>query len=122
MAEESGNGGGGEVVDQSEDRGQPMAAEERVQQLLEVVASIGADTMRGGDGNQGREQETAGGDVRCAIEEEPGGLSTEARASPVIEGSSGGVSGSGAIGDDTGPSQTPSRDSAKSKGVTVEEE
>ncbi|KAI8571955.1 hypothetical protein RHMOL_Rhmol01G0161200 [Rhododendron molle] len=41
---------------------------------------------------------------------------------PVVEGSSGGISGSGAGEDDTGPSETPPRDSAKGKGVAIEEE
>ncbi|KAI8538441.1 hypothetical protein RHMOL_Rhmol09G0103800 [Rhododendron molle] len=41
---------------------------------------------------------------------------------PMVERGSGGVGGSGAVGDDTEPSQTPPRDSAKGKGAVTEEE
>ncbi|KAI8529850.1 hypothetical protein RHMOL_Rhmol11G0006400 [Rhododendron molle] len=50
------------------------------------------------------------------------GSGTIAEGSPELGGSSGDVEGSGAVGDDTGPSQTPPRDSTKGKGVAVEEE
>ncbi|KAI8559670.1 hypothetical protein RHMOL_Rhmol04G0191600 [Rhododendron molle] len=53
---------------------------------------------------------------------EPVGTNTEARASPVVGGSSGDAENSGTIGDETGPNGSPPRDSAKGKGVVIEEE
>ncbi|KAI8542339.1 hypothetical protein RHMOL_Rhmol08G0131000 [Rhododendron molle] len=51
-----------------------------------------------------------------------GGSSTVAEGSPIVGGSSGGVSGSGAAGDDPGLNETPPRDSARGKGAVIAEE
>ncbi|KAI8542994.1 hypothetical protein RHMOL_Rhmol08G0184100 [Rhododendron molle] len=84
-----------------------------------------------------QQQETAGDEVPRAAESETRardqigavGVSGEPEVSgmvaeglPVVGGSSGGIIGSGAGEDDTGPSQTPPRDSAKGKGAVIAEE
>ncbi|KAI8559814.1 hypothetical protein RHMOL_Rhmol04G0204000 [Rhododendron molle] len=71
MAEGNGNGGGGEVVDQPKDRGEPIAVEERDQRPLETVTGTSIDAMNGGDGNQGRDEEAAGGGEHRAMKIEP---------------------------------------------------
>ncbi|KAI8530044.1 hypothetical protein RHMOL_Rhmol11G0023900 [Rhododendron molle] len=53
---------------------------------------------------------------------EPGNAGMVVEGPPMVERGSGGVEGSGAVGDDTELSQTPPRDSAKGKGVVTEEE
>ncbi|KAI8554994.1 hypothetical protein RHMOL_Rhmol05G0139300 [Rhododendron molle] len=95
------------------------------------------ETPRGGDGIQDREQEAAGGEESRAVEAERRardqaravGSSSELEGSgmvaegpPTVDRGSGGAEGSGAVGDNTEPSQTPPRDSAKGKGAVVEEE
>ncbi|KAI8560174.1 hypothetical protein RHMOL_Rhmol04G0235600 [Rhododendron molle] len=53
---------------------------------------------------------------------EPGNAGMVVEGPPMVERGSGGVGGSGAVGDDTELSQTPPRDSAKGKGAITEEE
>ncbi|KAI8568245.1 hypothetical protein RHMOL_Rhmol02G0183900 [Rhododendron molle] len=137
MAEHGSNESGGEVVDQPEDRGGSMTVEETDQTAAEHIGIEGAEVGGGGDGAQSREEETAGGDNPHAVEAEPRATdqagatrsSSEledsgmvAEGPPMVDRGSGGVEGSGAVGDNTEPSQTLPRDSAKGKGVVVEEE
>ncbi|KAI8560142.1 hypothetical protein RHMOL_Rhmol04G0232900 [Rhododendron molle] len=137
MAEAGGNGGSDDVIDWPGDVGGPMAVEVDNQQRAKTTGVEGATVGHGSDGGGDREQEIGGGDVCRATEEEPRatmganrvgpgiepeGSGTMAEGSPVLDGSSGGIEGSGAVGDDTGPKQTPPRDSAKGKGVVVGEE
>ncbi|KAI8560879.1 hypothetical protein RHMOL_Rhmol04G0290200 [Rhododendron molle] len=137
MADHGSGEGGGEVVDQSEDRGGPMVVETAEEQAVETVRTGGATVEEGGDGGDNREQATGDEENRRASESEshameqaravgsssePMGTNTEVRTSPTVGGSSDGVDSSGAAGDDTGPNQTPPRDSAKGKGAAVEEE
>ncbi|KAI8563760.1 hypothetical protein RHMOL_Rhmol03G0134100 [Rhododendron molle] len=135
MADHGGNEGEGEVVDQPGDRGETMAVETVEEQEAEAVVNRSVETPRGGDGIQDREQEAAGGEESRAVEAEPGardqagavGSSSEPKGSgmvaegpPMVDRGSGGAEGNGAVGDNTEPSQTPPRDSAK--GAVVEEE
>ncbi|KAI8534856.1 hypothetical protein RHMOL_Rhmol10G0129100 [Rhododendron molle] len=138
MADHSDGGGGGEVVDRPEDRGGPMGVEIVDQGPAEAVGDIGAEVGEGGDGIQGCEEEAAGGEVSRAVEAEPRAMdqavvvepSSEpvdsgmvAEGPPVVEGSSGGISGStGTRGDNSGSFESPPRDPAKGKGVITEEE
>ncbi|KAI8559683.1 hypothetical protein RHMOL_Rhmol04G0192900 [Rhododendron molle] len=110
MAEHGGNEGGGEVVDQTEDRGGPMEIESVEKQSVEAVGIDSATTASGGDGI--REPSSEPVDPGIAVED----LS-------IVGGGSGdvGVSG-GNRGDDTGPIKSPPRDPAKGKGTVVEEE
>ncbi|KAI8572910.1 hypothetical protein RHMOL_Rhmol01G0237700 [Rhododendron molle] len=135
MADHGDRGSGGEVVDHPEDRGGPMEAEIGEQKPVEAVAGQGAEVADGGDGGQGREQETSGEEVCRATEEEPRateqgetvGSSSEPKdpgmvteGPPIVDRSSGGAEGSGAVGENPEPSQTLPRDSAKGKGVVIE--
>ncbi|KAI8568463.1 hypothetical protein RHMOL_Rhmol02G0201600 [Rhododendron molle] len=136
MADHGGNGGGGEVVDQTEDRGGPMECEIGDQTAARTVEDVGAEARDGGDGEQ-EQQEAAGGvEEHRAIEgvpratdqaeaegssSEPGNVGMVVEGPPMVERGSGGVGGSGAVGDDTEPSQIPPRDSAKGKGAVTEE-
>ncbi|KAI8555031.1 hypothetical protein RHMOL_Rhmol05G0142600 [Rhododendron molle] len=137
MVDHSDIGGGGEVVDQIEDRGGPMAVEEADLTAAEPIEIEGAAAASGSEGIQGREQE--GGDQEnpraaegepCArvgtgvVEpnSEPADLGMVAEGPPMVGGNSSGISGSGAVGEDTGPNGSPPRGSDKGKGVAVEEE
>ncbi|KAI8568944.1 hypothetical protein RHMOL_Rhmol02G0239900 [Rhododendron molle] len=137
MAEEGGNGGSGDVIDRPGDVGGPMAVEVNDQQRAETTSVEGATVGDGSDGDGDREQEIGGEDVRRATEEEPRatveaspvgpgveseGSGSVAVGSRVVDRSSGGARDSGAGGDDTGPSESQTRDSDKGKGVVVEEE
>ncbi|KAI8547474.1 hypothetical protein RHMOL_Rhmol07G0198800 [Rhododendron molle] len=137
MAEHGGNEGGREVVDQPEDRGGMMEHETGDQAVGEAVGVTDAVAMSGGDSEQEQQQEVGDDeDYRASKVEpratkhattagsisEPVGTNTEARASPVVGGSSGDTENSGTIGDETGPNGSPPRDSAKGKGVVIEEE
>ncbi|KAI8555033.1 hypothetical protein RHMOL_Rhmol05G0142800 [Rhododendron molle] len=130
MADHGGNGSGGEVIDRPEDRGGPMATEQEDQKTTEEARVRGAVIEDGGDGGGDQQQEAGDGESRRATVEaspvgpvvEPVGSGTVAEGSPILGRSSGDVEGSGAVGDDTGPSQTLPRDSAKGKGAVVEEE
>ncbi|KAI8555692.1 hypothetical protein RHMOL_Rhmol05G0193800 [Rhododendron molle] len=138
MAGHDVNEGGGEVVDRSEDRGSSMAVEETNLTAAEPIGVEGAVAAGGGDGIQGREQEGGDQENPHAAEGEPrarvgtgvvepssepvdSGMVVEERL-PALGGNSGGDSSSGAVGDDSGPGQTPPRDSAKGKGAVIEEE
>ncbi|KAI8562215.1 hypothetical protein RHMOL_Rhmol03G0017400 [Rhododendron molle] len=137
MAEHGGNEGGGEVVDQTEDRGGMMEHETGDQAVVEAVEITDAAAMSGGDGEQEQQQKVGDDENRRASEvgpraiehatavgsiSEPVGTHTEARASPAVGGSSGVVENSGTNGDETEPNGSPPRDSAKGKGVVIEEE
>ncbi|KAI8538396.1 hypothetical protein RHMOL_Rhmol09G0099800 [Rhododendron molle] len=137
MADHGDGGGSGEVVDRSEDQGGMMVAEMGDETVAETVGVSSAAAESGGDGVQEQQQETAGDEVPRAAESETRardqigavGVSGEPEVSgmvaeglPVVGGSSGGIIGSGAGEDDTGPSQTPPRDSAKGKGAVIAEE
>ncbi|KAI8571882.1 hypothetical protein RHMOL_Rhmol01G0154500 [Rhododendron molle] len=137
MADCGDTSGGGEVVDLLEDRGGPMATKTAEQKPEEAVASTGAVATSGGDGVQEQQQETAGGEVTCAIEAEPratvqagavgpridpAGPSSAVEGSPVVRGSSDVAGSNDTRGDDIGPIESPLRDSAKGKGVIAEEE
>ncbi|KAI8559474.1 hypothetical protein RHMOL_Rhmol04G0176700 [Rhododendron molle] len=138
MAEHGGNEGGGEVVDQTEDRGGPMEIELVEKQSVEAVGIDSATTASGGDGIRSHEGEVADGEIPRAVERESRARVETGVAEPssepvdpgtavedlsVVGGGSGdvGVSG-GNQGDDTGPIKSPPRDSAKGKGTVVEEE
>ncbi|KAI8538353.1 hypothetical protein RHMOL_Rhmol09G0096400 [Rhododendron molle] len=136
MADHGGSNGGGEVVDRSEDRGGPMAVEEVDRMAAEPARVKGAEVTGGGEGIQGREQEggdqenprAAEGEPRARVEtgvvepsSDPVDLGMAAEGSPFVGGSSSAISGSGAVGGDTGPSGSSPRDSAKGKGIVVEE-
>ncbi|KAI8551020.1 hypothetical protein RHMOL_Rhmol06G0152300 [Rhododendron molle] len=137
MADHDGNGSGGEVVDQSEDRGGPMAVEDVGQAAAEPARVEGAVLTGSGDDIQGREQEVAGGenpravegvsrarDQAGAVESSRGseGLGMVAEGPAMIERGSGDAEVSTAVGEATEPSQTPPRDSAKGKGAVIEDE
>ncbi|KAI8563789.1 hypothetical protein RHMOL_Rhmol03G0136300 [Rhododendron molle] len=137
MADHGSGEGRGEVVDQSEDRRGPMAIETAEQQAVETVRTGGATVEEGGDGGGNCERATGDEENRRASESEshameqaravgsnsePMGTNTEVRTSPTVGGSSDGVDSSGVARDDTGPNQTPPRDSAKGNGAAVEEE
>ncbi|KAI8550652.1 hypothetical protein RHMOL_Rhmol06G0123900 [Rhododendron molle] len=137
MAEHGGDGVDGDVINQPKNRGGPMAVEETDQTTADPVGVEDAVVEEGGDDGGNREQATGGEENRRAIEmeprateparavgsiSEPAGTNTEARASPTVGGSSGGVEGSGVVGDDPGPSQTSLRDSAKGKEAVIAEE
>ncbi|KAI8571970.1 hypothetical protein RHMOL_Rhmol01G0162400 [Rhododendron molle] len=137
MAEHGGDGVDGDVINQPENRGGPMAVEETDQTMANPVGVEDTVVEEGGDDGGNREQATGGEENRrasetepCATEparavesiSEPAGMNTEARASPTVGGSSGGVEGSGVVGDDPGPSRTPLRDSAKGKEAVIAEE
>ncbi|KAI8542841.1 hypothetical protein RHMOL_Rhmol08G0171000 [Rhododendron molle] len=53
---------------------------------------------------------------------ESAGLSAVAGGLPMVGGSSGGVGGNGAVGDDPGPNGSPPRDSVRGKGAVIAEE
>ncbi|KAI8559961.1 hypothetical protein RHMOL_Rhmol04G0217400 [Rhododendron molle] len=92
----------------------------------------------GGDGNRDHQEEAAGGEEHRATEavprvtEETGAVGPSAEPvnsdivaeerSSTVEGNSGEASGSGAASDNSGPSRSPPRDSAKGKGIVTEEE
>ncbi|KAI8535524.1 hypothetical protein RHMOL_Rhmol10G0180700 [Rhododendron molle] len=137
MADHINVGGSGEVVDRPEDQGGPMESETGEQTPAEVVEGQGAEAESGGDGGQERQQEAADGEESRAVETDPRardqagavessreaeGSSKVAEGPPMVDRGSGVVDSSGAIGDDTGPNQTPPRDSTKGKGIYVEEE
>ncbi|KAI8530384.1 hypothetical protein RHMOL_Rhmol11G0054100 [Rhododendron molle] len=137
MADHGTGGGEGEVIDQSEDRGGPMAVEEVGRTAAEPAGVEGVVLTSGGDGEQGHGQEAAGGENPRGVESEtrardqagvvepnrePEGSGMMAEGPPVVEGVSGGAGGSGAVGDKTGLSGSPPRDSAKGKGAVIAEE
>ncbi|KAI8530319.1 hypothetical protein RHMOL_Rhmol11G0047900 [Rhododendron molle] len=137
MADHGTGGGEGEVIDQSEDRGGPMAVEEVGRTAAEPAGVEGAVLTSGGDGEQGHGQEAAGGENPRGVESEtrardqagvvepnrePEGSGMMAEGPPVVEGVSGGAGGSGAVGDKTGLSGSPPRDSAKGKRAVIAEE
>ncbi|KAI8524671.1 hypothetical protein RHMOL_Rhmol13G0166100 [Rhododendron molle] len=141
MADHGGNGGTGEVLNrpkgQTKDRGEPMAVEPEDQTAAEPVGVDGAVVQGGGDGEQSGEQEGAGGEETRSVEAEPCAMDRTGAVGPRIDptgplsmveglpeiGGSGDVDGSSsASGGDTGPSGSPPRDSAKGKGIVVEEE
>ncbi|KAI8530000.1 hypothetical protein RHMOL_Rhmol11G0020100 [Rhododendron molle] len=118
-------------------RGGKHGARDRGSDGGNEVIGEGAETRGGGGGVQDRDQENAGGeedrtresdpramDQAGAVEPEidPMGLTTTPRGPPVVDSSSGEAGGSSAVGDDTEPSRTPPRDSAKGKGAVIEEE
>ncbi|KAI8555215.1 hypothetical protein RHMOL_Rhmol05G0157600 [Rhododendron molle] len=71
-----------------------------------------------GRGGEGRATEMTGA-MGPSIESV--GLGTVARDSPAVDGGLGNAGGSGTDGGDTGPSQTPPRDSANGKRAAIEE-
>ncbi|KAI8530360.1 hypothetical protein RHMOL_Rhmol11G0051800 [Rhododendron molle] len=105
MADHDNNGGGGEVVDQTRDEGASMEPAIEDQAAAVEAAGTGAVATGGGDGKQDQQQEVGGGE-----------------GSPVVGGSSGDAGGSGAVGDDLGPIESPPRDLASGKRVVVAEE
>ncbi|KAI8567561.1 hypothetical protein RHMOL_Rhmol02G0131400 [Rhododendron molle] len=137
MADHDGNESGGEVVDQTEDRGGPMAVEDVGQVAAEPARVEGAVLTGSGDDIQGHEQEVTGGEnpravegVSCArdqagaVESSRGseGLGMVAEGPAMNERGSGDAEGSTAVGEAMEPSQTPPRDSAKGKGAVIEDE
>ncbi|KAI8560039.1 hypothetical protein RHMOL_Rhmol04G0223800 [Rhododendron molle] len=96
MADHGGNEGEGEVVDQPDC--EQKAGDEENPRAVEKESRARVET----------------GVVEPSSEPVDSGM--------VAEGNLGGISGSGAGKDDTGPGQTPPRDSAKGKGVVIEEE
>ncbi|KAI8572473.1 hypothetical protein RHMOL_Rhmol01G0201700 [Rhododendron molle] len=136
--DDHGNGeGDGDVVDQTENRGPPMAVEPEDQMAAEPVGVVGAVERGGSDGRQSGEQEVAGGEEAHAVEAEPRALdqvgavgpranpegpSSMVEGLPVVGGSDEVADSGGAGGDDIGPSGSPPRDPAKGKGVATEEE
>ncbi|KAI8543454.1 hypothetical protein RHMOL_Rhmol08G0219500 [Rhododendron molle] len=137
MANRGDGGDKGEVIDQTEDRGGPMAIQTEDLTTLGEGMSTSAEGIRDSDGVQGHSEKVGDDEDRRASEAEP--RATEqakvvgSRVDPVgfvltIEGSSviGGssdVAGSNGVGgDDTGPVESPPRDSAKGKSAVIEEE
>ncbi|KAI8542706.1 hypothetical protein RHMOL_Rhmol08G0159800 [Rhododendron molle] len=138
MADNSGNGGSGDVIDHPEDRGGPMEIEINDQLLGGTVASSGAVVTSGSDNDIGRDQQqdVGHGSDQRAVEAEPRATEETGAAghsvepldpSTTVEGSvmtSSGprdAGGSGTGGDEAGPIKSPPRDPAKGKGVVVEE-
>ncbi|KAI8559766.1 hypothetical protein RHMOL_Rhmol04G0199500 [Rhododendron molle] len=137
MADHGDGGGSGEVVDCSEDRGGMMVAETGDETVVETIGATSATAESGGDGIQEQQQETAGDEVPRAAESEarardqvgavgssraPEVLGMVAEGPPVVDRSSGGAEGSGAVGENPESNESPPRDSAKGKGVVIEEE
>ncbi|KAI8535753.1 hypothetical protein RHMOL_Rhmol10G0198300 [Rhododendron molle] len=131
MAEHGGNGSGGEVINRPEDAGGPMETETEDQQPAGAVESTSAVVAEGGDGSGDQQQEVGGGDEHRATEAEPRATeeigvvgytvepldpSTDVGVSVVTGRSSSDAEGSGAGGDETGPSKS------KGKGVVTREE
>ncbi|KAI8559754.1 hypothetical protein RHMOL_Rhmol04G0198900 [Rhododendron molle] len=93
MADHGNGEGGGEVVDQSEDRGGPMAIETAEEQAVEIVRTGGATVEEGGDGGGNREQATGDEENRRAMEQaravgsssEPMGTNTEGKGAATEE-------------------------------------
>ncbi|KAI8550816.1 hypothetical protein RHMOL_Rhmol06G0136800 [Rhododendron molle] len=67
MADHGNGGGGGEVVDQSEDRGGPMETQLGDQRLAGAVKGESAAVEGGGDGRENQEQEV-GGEVEPVVQ------------------------------------------------------
>ncbi|XP_058214656.1 uncharacterized protein LOC131326078 [Rhododendron vialii] len=130
MADHGSGGNEGEVVDRPEDQGGPMEVEIGDQQPVETVLGIGAVVAGSDDGDQSHVQEVGGDDEHRATEEagatgsvvRPLDPSVTVEGSVVIGGDSGVAGGSGADGDDMGPSGFTPRDLVRGKGVTAEEE
>ncbi|KAI8559580.1 hypothetical protein RHMOL_Rhmol04G0185400 [Rhododendron molle] len=137
MAEHGDSGGGGEVVDHSENRGGPMSVKEADQTAAEPIRIEGAEITSGGNGGKGYEQETAGVEESRAVNGkprttdqagavgprvDPAGPSSMVESLSVIRGSGNVVGSGGARGDDFGPSGSPPRDLTKGEGLAVEEE
>ncbi|KAI8559933.1 hypothetical protein RHMOL_Rhmol04G0215000 [Rhododendron molle] len=137
MANRGDGGDKGEVIDQTEDRGGPMAIQTKDLTTVGEGMSTGAEGIRDSDGVQGRLEKVGDDEDRRASEAEP--RATEqarvvgSRVDPVgfvltvegssVIGSSSDVAGSSGVGgDDTGPVESPSRDSAKGKSAVIEEE
>lgn len=128
MADKGNGGDGGDVVDRLEDEGGPIEIETEDRTTTMEVASQGA-TVEGGDdeGPDPRPEVEDEGDGRACegdphvLEEigavgpavEPLGSSIAVGGSVTIGDSSGGARGSGASGEDVGPSQSPLRVSAR---------
>ncbi|KAI8542652.1 hypothetical protein RHMOL_Rhmol08G0154700 [Rhododendron molle] len=68
MADQSGNGDGGEVVDRPGDTGGPMEIKIRDEQPIGVAADQGAVGVGGGDGDQ-KQQQVAGGEKKYRVRE-----------------------------------------------------
>ncbi|KAI8542992.1 hypothetical protein RHMOL_Rhmol08G0183900 [Rhododendron molle] len=137
MVEHDNGGGGREVVDRPEDAEGPMEVEIEDQTVATVAMGQGVMIEGSGDGRGDREQEVGGEVVQRTPESEPRvskevravGPSAEpmasgtmARASIVVDGSSGSAEGNGASGGDIRPTASPPKDSARGKGVVTGEE
>lgn len=132
MADYGGNGGSGDVVDRLMDEGATMEPEEEDQTAAEMTAGKGA-AVGGGGGDRSDQQPVVEDEAgRRALEGDshapktskavgPGAdaidTSMNVEGSETVDGSSG-----GARGGDVELSESPPRDSARGKGVLVEEE
>ncbi|KAI8538483.1 hypothetical protein RHMOL_Rhmol09G0107200 [Rhododendron molle] len=117
MVDHGGNGGGGDVIDRPEGRGGPMEIETEDQQPAGAVEGTGTMVVKGSDDSRDQRQETSSGVVQRMLKgypretEEPRAvgasvkplcLSTVAEGSPIVGGSFGDVSDSGAEGGELG--------------------
>ncbi|KAI8572756.1 hypothetical protein RHMOL_Rhmol01G0224900 [Rhododendron molle] len=84
-ADRGGSGSGGEVVDQLEDRGGPMAVEPVDQATVEPIGVEGVVAMSGGDGEQDRQQRSASGEKPRAVEAEDRARQTPGVMEPSVE-------------------------------------
>ncbi|KAI8542657.1 hypothetical protein RHMOL_Rhmol08G0155200 [Rhododendron molle] len=108
MADHGNSGGEGGVVDRSEEnRGGPMEIGQGDQTATEGAVNVSVAAMAG---------------KASSRSVEPVGLGAVVEGSPIVEGSSVGAGGSGATGDDLGPTGSSPRDPARGKGAAVEEE
>ncbi|KAI8546937.1 hypothetical protein RHMOL_Rhmol07G0158500 [Rhododendron molle] len=137
MAEHDSGDDSGEVVYRPRDCGGPMEAQIGDQTATEEAAGTSAVVTGDGDGRDGCEQEVGDREKDRATEEnsratvlsgavgsgvESAGPGAVAEDTPMVGDSSGGVSSSGAVGDDPGPNGTPPRDSARGKWAVIAEE
>ncbi|KAI8563674.1 hypothetical protein RHMOL_Rhmol03G0127600 [Rhododendron molle] len=136
MADHGSGGGGGEVIDQPEDRGGPMEIQTGDQTTTEGAVGTSAAVTGGGDGGVNQQQEIGDEENPHTTEENPhatiptgaAGFISEAEGpgvvaegSSVVGGSSGDGGSSGAMSDISGPNGSPPRDSARGKGVVIAE-
>ncbi|KAI8551021.1 hypothetical protein RHMOL_Rhmol06G0152400 [Rhododendron molle] len=137
MAENNGNGDGGDVINHSEDCGGPMVVETEDQTREGAVAGTSVVAASGGNGGEGQQQEVAGKENHHATKAEPRateengavgssiepvGSGIAAEGTPVVGGSAGGAGGSDVAGDDVEPIGSPPRDPARGKGAAVKGE
>ncbi|KAI8530228.1 hypothetical protein RHMOL_Rhmol11G0039800 [Rhododendron molle] len=137
MADHGDNSGDGDVVDRPEDRGGPMETQTEDQQLAEGTECTNAVVTESGGGGRDQQQEACDEEKHHAMEVDPRAMELAGAVGPRVEpsdlgmavggatvtgDSSGNPGGSGAMGDDLGPTGSPPRDSTRGKWAVIAEE